>query len=333
MTFRSRHTRIAALAMTAIACAAPLGARAQTTYERVEHWASLPGGAVWGQATGVDLDSHGNIYVFQRDPARPIVVFDTKGAFLRTWGQGLFTTGTHFLRVDRDDNVWVTDKILQQVFKFTSGGRLLMTLGQRGVAGDNTTTDRFNAPADIALAENGDIFLADGESSSTRVLKFSKSGAFIRMWGTPGTGPGQFNTPHSIAIDARGRLYVADRANNRVQVFDEDGAFVREFTNVGTPWGLFITPDGLLYVVDGTEKNCLVAVDTADGRIRTRIDGLATPHAVAVAPDGTVYIAETTGMDVKKFVPARRAGRYQRRPGQIISRYPPSAASNASMAG
>jgi DNA-binding beta-propeller fold protein YncE len=291
-----------ALIVAVVAIATPLSARAQGTYQLVERWASLPDGAPWGQATGVDTDSHGNIFVFQRDPARPVVVFDPKGAFLRSWGQGLFTTGTHFLRVDREDNVWLTDKNLQQIFKFRPDGTLLMTLGQKGVAGDNTTIDRFNAPADVAIATNGDIFIADGESSSTRVLKFSRTGAFIKMWGSPGTGPGQFNTPHSIAMDSQGRLYVADRANNRVQVFNQDGVFQREFTNVGTPWGLFITKADVLYVVDGTANNCLLVIDTKDGSVRERIEGLATPHAVAVAADGAVYVAETNGKNVKKFV-------------------------------
>jgi peptidylamidoglycolate lyase len=295
----SSRVIMTAVVLAAVVCGAPLNAR--TGYQLVSNWAALPDGAKWGAATGVDLDSHGNVYVFQRDPARPIMVFDHNGTFLRSWGQGLFAMATHFLRVDRHDNVWVTDKALQQVFEFTPEGKVLLTLGQKGVAGDNTTRDRFNAPADVALAANGDIFLADGESSSTRVLKFAKDGTFIKMWGAPGDGPGQFNTPHSIAMDSRGRIYVADRSNKRIQRFDQNGTFIDQWTTLGTPWGLFVTKDDTLYMVDGV-ANCLLIVDTKDGHVLDRIDGLANPHAVAVAADGSIYVAETNGMNVKKFV-------------------------------
>ena len=109
-----------------------------------------------------------------------------------------------------------------QAFKFNSEGKLLMTLGKKGVTGDNKSQDTFNGMADVAVAKNGDIFIADGEGPNTRVVQFSKDGKFIKWWGGKGTGPGQFNVPHSIAIDSKGRVYVADRSNNRIQIFDPD---------------------------------------------------------------------------------------------------------------
>src|SRR5207244_5698686 len=132
-------------------------------------------------------------------------------------------------------NVWITDGGDMQAFKFNSHGKLLMTLGKKGVTGDNNSQDNFNGMADLAVAKNGNIFVADGEGPNTRVAKFSSGGKFIKWWGGEGTDPGQFNTPHSIAIDSSGRLYVADRANNRSQIFDPDGKFLGQLTNFGTP--------------------------------------------------------------------------------------------------
>jgi DNA-binding beta-propeller fold protein YncE len=110
--------------------------------------------------------------------------------------------------------------------------------------------------ADLAVTKNGDIVVADGEGPNTRVAKFAKDGAFIKWWGGKGTEPGQFNVPHSIAVDSRDRIYVADRSNNRVQIFDKNGKFLNQWTNVGVPWGLCIKGE-LMYLVDGSDNNCL----------------------------------------------------------------------------
>jgi DNA-binding beta-propeller fold protein YncE len=271
-------------------------------YRLVESWAHFPAGVTkWGSATGVDVDSHDNVYVFHRNEAMPIMAFDRHGKFRRAWGQGMFTT-THFLRVDRDGNVWVTDRGAHQVFKFSNDGKLLMTLGKKGVAGDNSSQELFNGVADLAFAKNGDIFIADGESTNTRVVKYSREGKFIKWWGGKGTQPGQFDVPHSIAIDSKGRLYVADRSNNRIQIFDQDGKFIDQWTNFGTPWGLFITRNDMLYVVDGTANNCLLIADTKDGKVIGRIDGLSNATAVTVDSKGAIYIGEVNGTNVKKFV-------------------------------
>jgi DNA-binding beta-propeller fold protein YncE len=230
----------------------------------------------------------------------PIMAFDHNGKFLRAWGQGMIKT-THFLRVDRSGFVWVTDRGDMQAFKFSSEGKLLMTLGQKGVTGDNTSQDAFNGMADLAVAKNGDIFIADGEGPNTRVVKFSKSGKFIKWWGGKGTDPGQFNVPHSIAIDSKGRVYVADRSNNRIQIFDQTGKFLNQWTNFGTPWGLFVKGD-LIYVVDGTENNCLLIASTKDGKVLEKISGLSNPTAVAVDSTNAIYVGEVNGTNVKKFV-------------------------------
>ncbi len=297
----SRNSKnLFAVAAMFVALAMPVRA-AESHYQLVENWAQLPPGITkWGAATGVDVDAHGNVYVLHRNESMPVMVFDSHGKFLRSWGQGMFKT-THFLRVDRFGSVWVTDRGNMQAFKFNSDGKLLMTLGKKGVTGDNTSHDTFNGMADLAVSRNGDIFIADGEGPNTRVARFSKDGKFIKWWGGKGTEPGQFNVPHSIAIDSKGRLYVADRSNNRIQIFDQSGKFLNQWTNLGTPWGLFVRND-LMYMVDGTENNCLLIVGLKDGKVLEKIGGLANATAVAVDSSGAIYVAEVNGANVKKFV-------------------------------
>jgi DNA-binding beta-propeller fold protein YncE len=274
---------------------------AESHYQLVENWARFPPGVTkWGAATGVDVDAHDNVYVLHRNESMPIMVFDRHGKFLRAWGQGMFRT-THFLRVDGSGYVWVTDRGDMQAFKFNYDGKLLMTLGKKGVTGDNASQHAFNGMADLAVAKSGDIFIADGEGPNTRVVKFSGDGKFIKWWGGKGTDPGQFNVPHSIAIDSTGRVYVADRSNNRIQIFDQTGKFLNQWTNFGTPWGLFIKGD-LIYVVDGTENNCLLIASTRDGKVLEKIEGLSNPTAVTVDSSDAIYVGEVNGANVKKFV-------------------------------
>jgi len=296
-TFKTFLATVAALASTATI---PIQA-AESHYQLVENWAQFPPGVTkWGAATGVDVDARDNVYVLHRNESMPIMAFDSRGKFLRAWGQGLFKT-THFLRVDPSGNVWVTDRGDMQAFKFNSSGKLLMTIGKKGVTGDNTSQDTYNGMADLAVSKNGDVFIADGEGPNTRVVKLSKDGKFIKWWGGKGVDAGQFDVPHSIAIDSVGRIYVADRSNNRIQIFDEAGKFLNQWTNFGTPWGLFVKGD-LIYVVDGTENNCLLIANTKDGKVIEKIEGLSNATAVAVDSTGAIYVGEVNGTNVKKFV-------------------------------
>lgn len=288
------HRKLLSLALLALAAHA-----ADSRYKLSEPWAQVPGGK-WGAATGVDVDAKDNVYVLNRNEETPIMVFDASGKFLRGWGKGLIKT-THFLKVDREGNVWVTDRGDMQALKFSNDGKLLMTVGKRGVLGDNNSHDAYNGMADIAFAKNGDIFIADGEGPNTRVVRLSKTGKFLQWWGGKGTAPGQFDVPHSIAIDAKGLVYVGDRTNNRIQVFTQKGKFLRQWTNFGTPWGITIHGDRI-YVVDGTANNCLFIASLKDGAILEKITGLVNATAVAVDSKGAIYVGEVNGANVKKFV-------------------------------
>src|ERR1700732_303410 len=286
----------------------PKARAADGDYQQVENWAQLPQGMQWGVMSAVDIDSHGTIYAFKRsepgekagEMSSMVMVLDPHGKFLRSWGEHTFSSA-HGLRVLRDGFIWITDKTGDQVFKFSPDGELLMTLGKKGVAGDNNSTDELNGPSDVVIGKNGDIFVSDGESTNTRVVKFSKDGKFIKFWGTKGAGPGELNLPHNIAMDSQGRLYVADRSNKRIQVFDQDGKYLDQMTQFGAPAAIFIAKDDMLYVVAGAPENRLT-VGTKAGKGLDRMEGLNGPHSVAVDSSGAVYVAEVAGQALLKFV-------------------------------
>lgn len=312
--FDRRGTPLGAMvAMLAAGLAAPAGAQTASpsspaaaapmvrTYEQVADWAQLPAGTTWQDMMAVDIDARGDIYALQRTPFQ-VIVLDAKGKFLRSWSTGDLP-GVHGLRVDRFGSVWITSRKLHQVFKYSRDGKLLMTLGTRGVAGDNDSRVALNGPADVAVAANGDIFVADGESPNTRIVKFAKDGKFLKSWGTKGSDPGQLLIPHGIAMDASGRLLVANRGNKRVEIFSQDGAYLGQIETGSTPYGLAIGKDGTLYVADGTKPSgSLTVMDMKSGAILARVPGLTGSHMVAVDRKGAVYVAEVSGKSLRKFV-------------------------------
>ena len=177
----------------------------------------------------------------------------------------------------------------QQVFKYRRDGTLLMTLGRAGESGEGA--DAFNGPCDVAVAENGDIFVADGHWNA-RIVKFSKDGRFIKTWGRKGTGPGEFDVPHTLVIDKRGRVLVGDRTNQRVQLFDQDGRFLDQWTHLGSPSGMFIAPDDTLFVVDYNDRKGIFIASAESGVLRQKLDD-AVAELVAVGADGSIYVGET----------------------------------------
>lgn len=306
-------------------------ARADSAYILIPGWPQLPEGRTLGAVSGVSVDSHGDVVVFRRGslawPAsdvletKPITetavwIFDANtGARVAEWGANQFAM-PHGLTVDSHDNVWLTDVALHQVFKFTHDGKPLLTLGDRGVAGNDSK--HFNRPTKVAVAADGSFYVTDGYRN-TRVAKFAPDGKFLEQWGVPGSGPGEFNTPHGIALDAQGNVYVCDRGNSRVQVFTPDGTFLRQWKSdaLGRPYDIAIANDGSVFVADGgdqpdapLDRSALVVLRT-DGSVVERIgrwgnyDGqFMVAHAVAIGHDGAIYVGDITGKRVQKFVKA-----------------------------
>ena len=291
-------------------------------------WAKLPDGRKWGAAVSVAIDRDGkSVWVFDRcetatdcskSKLDPIMKFDSTGKMVKSFGGGMINY-PHGMFIDADNNIWVTDGRDMNngkghtVMKFNQDGKLLMTLGKPGVAG--TTQDTFNAPSDILVAPNGDLFVADGHGGNTnnRIVKFTKDGRYIKEWGKKGTGPGEFDTPHRLAIDSAGRLFVADRSNNRIQVFDQDGKYLLEWKQFGRPSGLFIDKNDILYVADNSPdelnppyKSGIRIGSVKDGKVTgfilesVEVNGL---EAVAVDDAGNVYGGYTNTLNLRRWVP------------------------------
>jgi len=306
---RPRFISLITLALCAFglsaAVAADEPAGGTPAYRPVRNFITLPEGVKLGAVSGVATDSRDNFYLFHRgDPAKPVLVFDKSGAFLRSFGDGLFIS-THGLRIDPDGNVWCTDSENHTVVKFSPEGKVLMTLGERDVKGEDER--HFNRPTDVGFAANGDVYVSDGYGNS-RVVKFGKSGKFLLAWGKKGTGPGEFDAPHQVRLDSKGDVYVADRENKRIQVFTPDGKFIRQLGEGIAPYGLFITPNDELFVADGL-KHEIVKLDKS-GTILLRWGGggrepgkFFLPHGLHVDHNGAVYVGEITNARAQKFVP------------------------------
>ena len=294
----------------------------------VKNWGTLPDGRVWGQTAGGDIGPDGNVWAYDRCGANscvgsnlpPILKFDrASGKLLTSFGAGVFNF-PHGLYVDRDGNVWVTDGASNkegtkghQVFKFSPEGKVLLTLGKAGVAGRGP--DTFNEPTDVVTSPSGDIFVSDGHSGQNenpppnangRIVKFTKDGKYIKEWGRMGSGPGEFRTPHSLAFDSRGRLFVADRGNHRIQIFDQEGKLLDTWRQFGRISSVFIKGD-MLWAID-SESNPKRHANWKTGiRIGTtkedKVTAFVPPHptaspegaageGVAVDSQGDVYAAE-----------------------------------------
>ena len=308
-------------------------------YQTIEGWAKMPEGRTWGSTSAVDIDPDGkSVWVAERCGGNscagsnlPVVLkFDETGKLVKSFGAGMFVF-PHGFHVDKQGNVWVTDGIppgaanVQAsagkghiVVKFSPEGKVLLTLGKLGVAGDGP--DTFNQPSDVITAPNGDIFVADGHGGNTnaRIVKFDKNGKFIKTWGKKGTAPGEFDTPHSLAMDSKGRLFVADRNNNRIQIFDQDGKFLEEWKQFSRISGLYIRND-IVYAADSESntarhagwKRGIRIGNVKDGKVTAFIpdpeakpDTTATSAAEGVAADakGNIYGAEVGPRALKRYV-------------------------------
>jgi streptogramin lyase len=335
----------------ALALLAAFGARTQAQpnpYRLVESWPQLPmsmNGGKFGEVIGVKPGPDGSIWVLHRcfnvvppgaatcvgrDDQPPILKFDPSGKLLESFGQGLLAF-PHGFHIDHDGNVWVSDAnnlatVLgmnaggrgHQVFKLDPHGKVLMTLGRKGVAGK--TQDTFDRPTDVVVGRNGDIFVSDGHAHNDRIVKFDKNGRYLKEWGRTGAGPGEFNEPHAMDIDPQGRIFVADRQNSRLQIFDQEGNYIDSWKQFGRPSGLFIAGDGTLLVTDsqtnaktnpgmkrgifiGSIRDAKVTAFIPDPELEnqdnSRISGAS---GIAVDAAGSVYAADVAPHKVRKYI-------------------------------
>jgi hypothetical protein len=221
----------------------------------VPNFFKLPPDLYLGEGIGIATNSKGHVFIYHRSGDTRLFEFDANGTFLKEWGVGVYGIEfAHQVRVDPQDNVWVVDEGTNMVIKFNPAGRVVMVLGRRpeAVAGATPTNTpegpvvnkkyQFGRPTDVAWDPQGNIFISDGYVNS-RAVKYDKNGRFIAQYaGERGEGPNQLNTPHSIAVDAQGNVYVGDRGNRRIVVLNNDMTFKANYTNVGNPWAVCISP-------------------------------------------------------------------------------------------
>lgn len=344
---RSTGISIPAIFLLAIL---PLGvaweAAAQTPtnpYRANYEWGDLPDGRSWGAVSALYPSPDGNIWIAERcgqntcigSDVDPILLMDPEGNVLRSFGAGMFAW-PHQIYVDGDGHVWVIDGNVagateaglgNAVFKFTPEGELLLTLGTPGEPGEGP--DRLTRPNDVVVAQDGTIFLAEGHGPQepNRVRRYSAEGSYLGSFGETGYGPGQFLEPHHIAMDSRGRLFVADRYNNRIQILDQEGNFIAFWTQFGRPSGIYIDPNDIIYVADsesGPAPNDYTGQRNAGWERGIRVGDARTgwvfhfipeswtsptmgvmsfsgPEGVAVDRDGNIYAGEVSQRRVIRY--------------------------------
>lgn len=338
---RAARALVFGVLVGAVLASASARIAAQTAaFQRVERWAQVPAGFVWGEIADAELDRTGNLWVLHRPPTpgsssdqtkgggeTPVLMFDASKRLVKSFGKGLFLQ-PHGLHIDPEGNIWVTDcgpfyAAGQragrgfQIFKFSSDGTLLMTLGKPG--NDTPGRDTFRGPTDVVVNARGEIFVADGhtprpgQAGGDRIVKLAKDGTFITAWGVGAAGAppsepakaGVVVGPHRLALDSRGRLFVADRGNRRIQIFDQDGRFLDQWTQFGTPSGIWIDHKDRLYVAVAGDRGGVRVVDVTTGTLMDRIDGISPEVAIADR-QGHIFAGLVAGQDLLQFAPATR---------------------------
>jgi DNA-binding beta-propeller fold protein YncE len=280
-------------------------------YAAVPDSLPLPAGTTMGAPAAVAFDAHGHLWVLTRGP-QPLFEFDANGAFVRAFGEGLFTR-THGLRFDADGNIWVSDVGAHIVVKMSPAGQTLLTLGVKGEPGvwdEAAGSRRLNQPNDVAFGHGGEVFVVQGHTPGAdgdpRVLKFDRTGRFIKSWGGKGKTPGKFEVAHGIAIDGKGLLWVTDRENQRIQIFDADGVFVREIKYAGLPCALDIGSQ-YIYMVNGFAGQVLRldlngTVLAATGKPGKGVGEFGEAHFITVSPKGDLFVADSVNGTLQRFV-------------------------------
>ncbi len=257
--------------------------------------------------TGVAINSKGHVFIANKGKVK-LAEFDGNGNFIRSLAEDVLVA-PHGLRVDKDDNIWVTDIETHMVFRINPNGRISLVLGQKGTSGlidETRNLILFNKPADVAFGLNAEIYIADGYGNS-RMVKLDKHGNFIKAWGEKGEDNGNFNNPHNVVVDNRGLVYVADRHNNRIQVFNANGDFITVWNHLGTPWGLAINANQNIFMTDGTNEKILKLnlkgdiLGTYSGGAGQDVGQMQTAHGIALDKNQAIYVTEVLNWRVQKF--------------------------------
>ncbi len=279
-------------------------------YKELSAWEKLPHASELGEVVDVAVDGQDRVYVFSRAD-HPLMVFESDGSFVRSWGKGLFTR-PHGITIDEDGILYCADDDGHWIGRFTDQGELLGTFGNRNLGAVAQSGNPFNRPTKVAFDPNsGDCYIADGYGNA-RIHKFSKSGQHLFSWGDYGTDPGQFNLPHSVCTDSEGKVYVADRENHRIQIFDDSGNYLSQWNNLHRPCGLHIA-DGLVYIgqlltglslnADYPNIGACISIHDLTGKCLARLGGtrygeapgqFIAPHGLAVDSGGNIYAGEVS---------------------------------------
>lgn len=273
---------------------APFVGAGDFRYEYQPGWAKLPSDMALSGPSGVAVDSRDRVYVFQR-LGPPVLVFDRDGNFLDAWERrNGVPLEAHHIHIGPDDTVYLTDRDAHQILLYDTAGSLQSSLGSRDRAAMQAP---FNHPADVCVAPSGELFVADGYGNSS-VHRFSANGGHINSFGSPGSGPGQFRVPHSVRVSRDGRVYVADRENNRVQVFTAEGEFLAEWTDFKCPMGVHIDINQVVYVTDQVPR---ISILTLDGELLARGRTFENAHQVYTDSQGSIYGIDTANQRVQKL--------------------------------
>lgn len=299
-------------------------------YEIVENWAALPGGGTYDIA-GVGVDARDRVYLFNRGET-PIIIVDTDGNFLASWGDKQTFPNAHAVTMGPDDTIWLTDTFDHTVRKCTLEGEILMTVGTPGKPASPMSGNPFYQCTHVAIhPHTGEFFVSDGYGNA-KVHKYTPDGRLLYSWGEPGNEPGQFNLPHNICTDRDGYVYVADRHNARVQVFTPHGRLEAVWTGMALPCGMCIdtaSPEQLCYIGElssawwvgpnhffwefwngAKTMGPRVSVYSLDGRLLAKLcdngqglgpDQLMAPHGITVDRKGDIYVAEVSWTLSKAF--------------------------------
>ena len=298
-------------------------------YEELSQWAQLPDDLDLGEAVDIAVDPEDRVYIFSRG-AHPMMIFQQDGSFIRSWGEGLFTR-PHSITIDPDGLLYCVDDDGHWIGRFTDRGELLGSIGERDRGALPQSGKPFNRPTKVAFdPKTGDLYISDGYGNA-RIHKFSATGHHLFSWGDYGTGPAEFNLPHSVCTDSDGKLYLADRENHRIQVFDDQGNYLTQWNDMHRPCGLHLR-DGLAYVgqllpqypfnADSPNIGACITIHDLTGKQLARLGGpragegdgqFIAPHGLAVDSRGDIYVGEVSWTAYgQSFDPPRRVRSFRK---------------------